>query len=362
MRAPRAPHRQAAGQALIEFAILAIVVTLLVAGGVELALAAFAGQRVGDASRAAVDEWARAVGSAGVYDETDGATYEITDSPHGAASALGAGVVGLGDHAGGAFRRPACDPVDPSAYDDGLPLDAVSGEGERSAVYLYNPLPIDVTHCTGSDGSDPGRTRLSVLIDRLPALNRAIYPLTQRRCADAGGMEVSCSDTANAASAHLRLPGKLDVDSDEVGLAMLDGDPASPTFQFPLTDEPVPVFAIECAAAGATQFDLCDTSAEPLGICWEDAQTPLACEVRVLVRFRNLFHALLQYPFVYWNAPLPPEALAQMDVGGGSGSVGSEVARGNVRRLQRTMLGCWETSTTAPGAGMQGRRTTRPCS
>jgi hypothetical protein len=145
---------------------------------------------------------------------------------------------------------------------------------------------------------------------------------------------------------------------------MLDGDPDSPTFQFPLADSPRRVFDIECAAAGSDVFGVCDTATVPEGVCWADADTPLACEVRVRVRYRSIFHALLQYPFVYWSDPLPAEALEQMDlgpIGSEIGVVGSEVARGNVRRLQRTFQGCWETITVAPGASLQGRRSTRAC-
>jgi hypothetical protein len=349
---------------MVEFAILVIVVTLLIAGGIELATAAFSGQRASEGSRAAVDEWLYAVGSAGAYDDDLGPMFEIDNSPLGADSALGAGRVGLGDHAG-IFARPSCDPADATAYDDGLPADSVTHpDGDQTAVYLFNPRPIDVTHCAGADGTDPNRTRLSVLIDRLPAVNRAVYSLYQRRCGDAAGNEIACSDTANVVATYLRLPGKLDLVEDTVSLAMLDGDPESPTFQVPLPDSPRQVFEIECTEPGSDAFGPCDSSALPAGVCWADPDTPLACDISVRVRYRNVFHALLQYPFVYWNDPLPAEALEQMDLGpaGSSiGVVGSEVARGNVRRLQRSFLGCWETVTVAPGASMQGRRTTRAC-
>jgi hypothetical protein len=353
------------GQAMVEFAILVLVVTLLIAGGIELATAAFSGQRTSDGSRAAADTWIHAVGSAGVYDEELGPVFEIDDSPLGGGSILGAGRVGLGDH-NGPFGRPACDPGDPALYDDGLPADSVTAAaGDQTAVYLFNPLPIDITSCVGADGTDPNRTRLSVLIDRLPALNQAMYSLYQRHCADAAGNEISCSDAANVAATYLRLPGKLDPLTDTVSLAMLDGDPDSPTFQLPLPDSPRPAFDIECAEPGPDIFLACDSAALPGGVCWADADTPIACDVRVRTRYRSVFHALLQYPFVYWSVPLPPEALEQMDLGpaGSSiGVVGSEVARGNVRRLQRTFLGCWETVTIAPSAGMLGQRTTRACS
>jgi hypothetical protein len=349
---------------MVEFAILAIVVTLLIAGGIELAAAAFSGQRASDASRAGVDAWLQAVGSAGVYGSEGPYADEFGFDWHIESSPLIENG-GLGDHRDG-FSRPYCDPDGPTPYDDGLPLDSVTRDGDR--VYLFNPLPIDVSNCIGADGGDPNKTRIAALVERLPALNRAIYSLYQRRCGDASGNEISCADTDNVVATYLRLPGKLSLDDDQVYLAVLDGDPDSPTFQMPLGDSR-PTFDVQCALPGTSDFGDCEDRVYPdevdPSVCWdEDNGVPIACEVRVIVRYRNIFHALLQYPFVLWNDPLPPEALEQMDlgpVGSEIGVVGSEVARGNVRRLQRTFQGCWETVTVPPGPGMQGRRSTRAC-
>ena len=348
-RLPRA--RGQCGQAMVEFAIISLVLILLIAGGIELALAAFSGQRASDAAKAAIEDWVYATGNAGVY-ESGGVDWEILDSPHVVDA-------GLGDHAQ-AFNRPSCDPGDPLLYDDGLPTDSVTQVG--NAVYLFNPRPIDLTNCVGQDGSDPNRTRRAVLIERLPALNRALYSSYQKRCGDADGNEVTCSDDA-AVTTYLRLPGRLDPVTDTVGVGMLDSDPDSPGFQFPLDAVPRETFEIACAPGGTTEFDLCDTAALPEDVCWRSLDgAPLACEVRVRVRYRYVFNAFLQFPFMYWQDPLPPEALDQLDRGpGNAGTVGSEVARGDIRRLQRTFLGCWETVTTGPTAGMQGSRNIRSC-
>jgi len=354
-RLPRARGQR--GQAMVEFAIISLVLILLIAGGIELALAAFSGQRASDAAKAAIEDWVYATGNAGVYD-TYGVDWVITDSPHAVDA-------GLGDHAQ-AFNRPSCDPGDPAIYDDGLPIDSITQPGGGDAVYLFNPRPIDLTNCVGQDGNDPDRTRRAVLIERLPALNRALYSSYQKRCGDADGNEVTCSDLA-AVTTYLRLPGRLDPVTDTVGVGMLDSDPDSPGFQFPLDAVPRETFEIECAPGGTTAFDEvnCDNSTDPAGICWDDLVTPtepLACEVRVRVRYRYVFNAFLQSPFMYWQDPLPPEALDQLDRGpGNAGTVGSEVARGDIRRLQRTFLGCWETVTTGPTAGMQGSRNMRSC-
>ena len=360
-RLPRARGQR--GQAMVEFAIISLVLILLIAGGIELALAAFSGQRASDAAKAAVEDWVYATGNAGVYDETYEVDWKIVDSPHVASAPQ----AGLGDHSQ-AFGRPACDPEDAALYFDGLPADAVSNPDVGTAVYLFNPRPIDLTNCVGQDGNDPNRTRRAVLIEKLPALNRALYSSYQKRCGDADGNEVTCSDPA-AVTTYLRLPGRLDPVTDTVGVGVLDSDPDSPGFQFPLDAEPRPTFAIECAPGGTADFGVCDSmDSDPdmEDVCWSDRGStnpnPLACEVRVRVRYRYVFNAFLQFPFMVWQDPLPPEALDQLDRGpGNAGTVGSEVARGDIRRLQRTFLGCWETVTTGPTAGMQGSRNIRSC-
>lgn len=341
------------GQAIVEFAVVLGVLLVLIAGGVELGSAYLGSSRASEAAKAGVEEWLYATGGAGVYDNTYGASYEITASPFGEN-------VGLGDHGTGAFTRPTCG-QNPGEYDDGLPADAISKGG--TAVYLFNPLPIDITQCVGTDASGPdNRTRLSLLIEALPPLNRALYSLYQMRCADTDGAEVGCSSDA-VAQTYYRLPGRLDAVTDTVTLAILDGDPASATFQMPLPNSPLPTFDLECAPGGSQAFDLCDTTTAPADICWATDGSPLACEVRVRVRYRHIFYSILQYPFVWWNAPLPPDALAQMDVGpdGVDGVLGGEVARGGVRFFQRTFQGCHETVTVAPSAGMLGSRTLRAC-
>src|SRR5690606_5489668 len=104
-RLPRARGQR--GQAMVEFAIISLVLILLIAGGIELALAAFSGQRASDAAKAAIEDWVYATGNAGVFmsgaipmsECVAGSTYaydancvdwRISNSPHGAAD------VGLG--------------------------------------------------------------------------------------------------------------------------------------------------------------------------------------------------------------------------------------------------------------------------
>lgn len=346
---------------MIEFAIVLLLLTLLTAGGIELVSAALAGWRLSEAGRSGAEHWLVAVGSAGIYDNAGGASFAITASPFDEG---GTDAVGLGDHLTGAFTRPACG-ADEGDYDDGLPADSVTRGG--SAIYLFNPLPIDATACTGSDATDPaGRSRLALLVAALPPLNRALYPLYQLRCLDGDGVETDCGGPAEASRLY-RLPGRHDPVDDTVSLAVLDGDPDSPTFQMPLADSPRPTFELDCVAPGRgaqDPWEPCDTAATPEDVCWSAADaTPLACDLRLRVRYRHLFYSFLQFPFVYWQDPLPPEALAQLDLGpGGQGGVlGAEVGLGNVRLFQRTFLACYETVTVAPTAGMSGRRSLRAC-
>lgn len=346
--------RYARGQAMVEFAIIMAALLLLLSGSVELGSAFLGSQRTGEAAEAGVNEWVRAVGGAGVYDNIYGADFEITGSPFGAGA-------GLGDHLAGAFTRPTCG-TSPGEYDDGSPADSVTRGG--TAVYLFNPNPIDITNCTGSDDIGSGvRTRQALLVEQLPALNRALYPLYQLRCGDSSGAEVACADPA-ATQSYYRLPGRLDPLADTVTLAMLDGDPDSGTFQMPLADSPRPTFEIDCAIAASTAFGACDSEDAPADVCWDSVDGhPMACEVRIRVRFRQVFYSFLQFPFVYWMDPLPQEALDQLDTGpGGSGeALGGEVGRGGVRLFNRTFQGCYETVTSPPTAGMLGSRIVRAC-
>jgi Flp pilus assembly protein TadG len=80
---------------MVEFAVLALLVTLLIAGGIELALAAFASQRASNGAESGTGAWIAAVASAGFYDNnTNSANFSLPEDE------------GLGDHASG-FSRPA---------------------------------------------------------------------------------------------------------------------------------------------------------------------------------------------------------------------------------------------------------------
>lgn len=98
---------------------------------------------------------------------------------------------GLGDHNPANFLRPFCNPLGATAtandYNNGLP--------DTTSIYLFNPLPINITNCTGDDPFRQNRSRISILvggytndanpalnIEGLPALNQAIYSQYTKVC------------------------------------------------------------------------------------------------------------------------------------------------------------------------------------
>ena len=157
-------HPLQRGQAMVEYAIILIVMTLLVAGGLELATAAYNGYATVEAAKAGRPFRVRSarMNGAGKYVLGDG----TSDSP------------GLGDHSDPSlFSRPACNAD--GSYNNGLPADG--------NIYLFNPLPLDITDCQGDDDNGtPADTaddisRLRALIygadgyAGLPKLNQSIY-------------------------------------------------------------------------------------------------------------------------------------------------------------------------------------------
>lgn len=354
------------GQALVEYAILLTVLVLVTAGGVELATAAFNFYQARSAAEGGVEDWTYAVQSTGTYDLSyGGPDLQIVTSPHGVA-------IGLGDHEDAtAFGRPSCD-ADPSAYDDGLPVDSITKGGD--AVYLYNPRPVETTNCVGQDGSDPLKPRQTALVERLPTLNRVLLPLYDRRCANATGVEISCTDTANVVATYLRLPGKLDPASDTVLLAYLNYDVPSTDPNYQELQSMPRTLELRCRRtqtlidgvldAARNTWEICDSASAPSDICWNSNTTPavvsFACDVQVIVRYRHIFYSFLQFPFIYWQNALPQSALDALDLGpsGVGGVMGAEVGLGNVRLFNRTVKWCFQSVTTPPTPGMQGWRKT----
>ena len=143
-----------------------------------------------------------------------------------------------------ALASPAC--IDGGTYDDGFPDDAGyqryqyvkykdASDVEQTyqtgeMVYLFNPLPIDVSSCSGTDADRDNKPRLRILIDGytptaaklaesgksfeelfvpgLPKLNQAMYSNYENVCVDGSNQYVSCS-SSNVAQRYLKPPGKI---------------------------------------------------------------------------------------------------------------------------------------------------------
>ncbi len=297
-------HPLQRGQAMVEYAIILIVMTLLVAGGLELATAAYNGYATVEAAKAGATEWSGVLRSArmngaGKYVLGDG----TSDSP------------GLGDHSDPSlFSRPACNAD--GSYNNGLPADG--------NIYLFNPLPLDITDCQGDDDNGtPADTaddisRLRALIygadgyAGLPKLNQSIYPQYELACLDETiGSEafIPCADFNPGNPSHrrlMRLPGWLDpsdsssvsqlIEIDENGNLQASHGPGEPDAQ---------TFLLECRDQDGINQGVCDTMAEPQEVCWSGTAPnafPLGCNVRVTYRYRNVFESLVT-TFAMGNSP-----------------------------------------------------------
>lgn len=333
-----------AGQALIEFAIILILVILVVAGGAELAITAYGSSKVSDAAKAGTTEWGQMISHAKT------ATTPTTQPG-----------VGLGDHAVGNFSSPSCVALngDSADYDDGIPpgrylLDKKNRDNYANPlfpnarlIYLFNPLPINHESCFGTDPNREGRSRISILVNGyglmydpadstnpnplyvpgLPKVNQAMYSMYQQVCLNGDSLE-RCED---ATERLLFPPGKLclsinpDDESCPTDTANLGetgyyffgagNDAARGSKQYIPSTAPEfrPTFQIECP--GDDGFDNlsnmvnCDTQAVPEGNCWVNDGSPsttsLACPLKVHVRYRSIFESFITFGL----AELPDDAL-----------------------------------------------------
>jgi len=370
---------------MVEFAIIVTLLFLLVAGGIELSLAALHSQRIGAAANSAATAWtAAAFGNLRIPSAGPWANQAILDT-----DADGVPDLGLGDHSEAnlaAFANPAC--LASGGYDDGLPADATTQGGDR--IYLYNPLPVDITDCIGGTddmctAGDPtdDSPRLRVLVDGypadgaagcaaadyagLPAANQTLYGQYFKDCYDSGGLGIDCAaaNPANGDTVYLRLPGNLASDNpatDVVELVAYDEsglpNPADvrPTFRLQCESPdgttvpfpPGPTDADNCVEAC---YSVTDTDGDAI-VGYADIDEARACNVRVVLRYRHVFESFLQ--MMDWATPADPAALAELDTvsvdGGGNstqGSIGKEVnPRGDILKPQRTFVGCTESLAT----------------
>lgn len=378
------PHAFQRGQAMVEYAIILIVMTLLVAGGLELALAAYNGHRTVESAKAGASTWAGFISNA-VFNPTNNALAPFDKS-------LGI-IVGLGEHpslnnaAIQNFRRPSC--VSATDYDDGLPDGSVDPDEQSitqggNKVYLYNPLPLDITACLGADADYPNRSRVSVLVAGkrdnpgtatvenefagLPKLNQAAYSQYEKAFVDEGAapspvfMSIRDYNPANPSHVQLlRLPGWLDITIPEAmsELVRLDGGVYAS----------VPTFALKCRnSAQDTGWQDCDSASSPSGLCWDNASTPsttpLACDVQVQYRYRHIFESLVMMGVGTGYDAVTDESPVDENIDGvieplfsneaaPSGVLGSELAETKVvneralasrLKAKKDFVGCYETA------------------
>jgi hypothetical protein len=372
------------GQALIEFAIILILVVLVVAGGAELAITAYGSSKVSDAAKAGATEWGQLISHA----KDPNATF--TPSPPTPLANTSTQIdVGLGNHAIANFVLPSCgdDGSGVFTYDDGMPddrylvdkqnrdnyvvLNAVAPPNNTKSIYLFNPLAIDHESCIGTDPNRDGRSRISILINGygfmyndnntpddfsddtlnplyvpgLPKLNQAMYSMYQQVCLNDGGNPLNddslekCSDTTERL---LFPPGKLCLSDDaneescpedaanlgETGYYFFGAsniaDKGDKEYIPSLPPLFRPTFQIECPGGTFEDSDNASNCDAPTNItnCLSSAAAP--CQLRIHVRYRSIFESFITFGL----AELPDDALDNLPyfynpskVGNGSNNV-----------------------------------------
>lgn len=311
-------HCPQQGQAMVEFAIILILLVILVVGGAELAITAYGSSKVSEAAKAGAAEWAQFFGHA------------KAPSP----PAIPQPDVGLGDHdpaTNAGIISPSCGEGSPYTYDDGLPDDRYLvdkknqdnhdppfGNGRR--IYLFNPLPIDISGCDGKDPDRGNQSRLSILVNGygndlsdplyvpgLPKTNRAMYSMYQKVCLS-GEDYVKCDGITPL---FLKPPGKLclsndankegcpgELNNDQSGYYFFGhvNDAAEDSFEYTQDEVPEfrPVFQLECGGAGHTSSGImsgCDPATHTVALC----ANPQDCDVTVHARYRSVFESFMTF-------------------------------------------------------------------
>lgn len=384
------------GQAMIEFAIIGLLLILLIAGGVELGIAAFNSNRTSEGAKAGAAAWVNGIGSGNVYTAcmliSSSDPYYADDCENISAGSVyntygfalerlipeDANIrIGMGNHADiSAFRRPSCN-LDGS-YDDGLP--------EENQVYLYNPLPVDITECLGNDALElsVGKTRSRVTVlftghsrevhetmpsdpmrfSGLPVIHQSIYSQYETVCTSPDTY-LPCT-RYNPGDGHrklMKLPGHLDP-SDETAMSALPKivqignafvlDPE-------IEPNPKPTFNLLCRARtipeSSTAFGACDTNVDPQDICWSaETGLPLLCDAMVETRYRHTFESFVGMTMAEDTptamAPVVEDAAIFMQ-DQTPGTLGSDLQLGNAPKPFRDFYGCYQTNATllVPGTG-----------
>lgn len=191
----------------------------------------------------------------------------------------------IGDHDPTRFANPSCSPSGPDA---GLPAD--------DKIYLYNPLPIDITSCVGSSS-------VSELIEMLPKINRSLYSSYIKVWVNNVGGEISIvPPNTIGASVWLKPPGKMcgAAGGGEVcpGVGDLSGatgfyyfgvanDAAGSTFDPSVAPEFRPAFQLVCDAEDWRSSDYDVNGACSLGA------NPYSLQVHI--RYRSVYESFLTF-------------------------------------------------------------------
>lgn len=298
------------------------------------------------------------------------------------------------------FRRPSCSASingNLNDYDNGLPNDG--------HIYLFNPLPIDVTNCNGNDNLRSGRSRLSVLtggysgdnnhtdgqdlnIDGLPVMNQAIYSQYSKVCVVQSGNQISIArngsaivgldDCANqGGSIWLKPPGLMCGANGGTEVCPTEGDLNGATgfyffgdgntagaFQYTPSSAASPYFrpTFQLVCDGATHqsnlFDA-DNGINGIGLCNDivENQGAGAFRLQVNVRYRSIFESFLTFGVrELTDASLVQYFYNPNGVGTSNalvGASGSEIGplgrngRPSVKQF-KDFRGCYQVEITAP--------------
>ncbi len=314
----------------------------------------------------------------------------------------------LGDHDPdiAAFVRPECNINDEDVeYDYGLPDVDEDGVPDRAlvfvmttqagdvdvdadfpALYLFNPLPIQLDSCVGQDANRDNQSLISILVGGygkigdalyepgLPKLNASFYGQYSRVCLNTNNEYVACGGP-NAAEEILKPPGKTcfsDVASNTVDSCTDDEPPAETSGyyfwgqvndagngQFSWSSEEDvmfrPTFQLLCnGGIDDDNNDLSDINNEA---CLDDTENIDTVSnlktIRVNVRYRHVFESFLTFGMLQLATPelaqyfYDPSNLRAPTVTVGSGIAGSELgpkaSGGNPTVKQfKDFRGCYE--------------------
>lgn len=347
------------GQAMVEFAVIILVLTLIVVGGIELATAVFWSSKTNDAAKQAAMAWVAMSGNVqngiGPIDVATGhGQYGLggSDVYNDPATSEDFNYYGLGDHQDPAnFTRATCTGAGDYGLGEQYPAriaDKNDDDGDGKVdpiyhitgdVYLFNPKPLDITDCDTA-----GNLTLDDFVKGLPKVNQAIYPLYERHVVKNG--ELGCTQ---AQCILLMLPGRLDADDTvklvdlSIGTPYIDVDGKK---KAPASATAIPAIKLECANAGTEDFNnLCGTPDDD-GKCWLGGSRQ-ACEIKIEVRYKFVFESFVTM-FMGNSTDASIEQLVVDDPSlfdnadaGNDGNIGKDIkAFGSELKPQKRFLGC----------------------